>query len=67
MNVNNAIRSLIRDSKTHQIDNLIATGAQEGMISMDQSILALYKAGRITADTAVQNADNPDQMKRRMM
>ena len=66
MNVNNAIRSLIRDSKTHQIDNLIATGAQEGMISMDQSSLALYKAGRITAATAVQNADNPDQMKRRM-
>ena len=42
MQMNNAIRSLIRDNKTHQIDNAIAAGGAEGMISMDQSILALY-------------------------
>ena len=66
MHVNNAIRSLIRDSKTHQIDNAIAAGGAEGMITMDQSLLALYKGGEITAETALAYADNADQLKRRM-
>ena len=66
MHMNSAIRSLIRDSKTHQIDNVIASGGGEGMMTMDNSILALYKAGRITAETAVGFASNPEQMKRRM-
>ena len=67
MHVNNAIRSLIRDSKTHQIDNAIAAGGAEGMMSMDQSLLALYKSRQITAETALSYADNPEQLKRRMM
>ena len=67
MHVNNAIRSLIRDSKTHQIDNAIAAGGAEGMMSMDQSLLGLYKSRQITAETALSYADNPEQLKRRMM
>ncbi|MBO5999645.1 MAG: PilT/PilU family type 4a pilus ATPase [Lachnospiraceae bacterium] len=66
MQVTNAVRSLIRESKTHQIDNVIASGAADGMVSMDQSIMALYKAGRITKETAVAYADNPEQMRRRI-
>ncbi len=66
MRTNPAIRSLIRDSKLHQIDSAIAAGADEGMITMDQSILDLYRGGRITADVALQYADNPEQLKRRM-
>ena len=65
MNVNNAVRSLIRDSKTHQIDNVIASGGADGMMSMDQAVLSLYKEGRISAQTALSAADNPDQLKRR--
>ena len=66
MHMNSAIRNLIRDSKNHQIDNAIATGRTEGMISMDQSILDLYNAGYITQETALSYADNPDQLRRRM-
>jgi len=66
MQMNSAIRSLIRDSKTHQIDNAIASGGSEGMLSMDQSILALYKAGRITAETALDYASNPEQLRRKI-
>ena len=66
MQMNSAIRSLIRDNKTHQIDNAIASGAGEGMITMDQSILNLYKAGEITRETALEYSDNPDQLQRRM-
>ena len=66
MHMNLAIRSMIRDSKTHQIAGAIAAGASEGMITKDQSILALYQAGQITVDTALDYADNPDQLRRRL-
>ena len=66
MHANSAIRALIRDNKTHQIDNAIAAGSGEGMITMDRSILGLYKAGKITKETAMGFADNPEQVKRLM-
>lgn len=66
MHMTGAIRSMIRDCKNHQIAAAIASGSGEGMISMDQSILNLYLAGRITRETALDHADNPEQMERRM-
>ncbi|MGI6221046.1 MAG: type IV pilus twitching motility protein PilT [Coriobacteriales bacterium] len=50
---NPAIRNLIRERKTHQIDSVIAAGSAAGMRTMDQSLFQLAKAGTITADTAV--------------
>ena len=64
MHVNNAIRNLIRDNKTHQIDNAIAQGGREGMISMDQSLLKSYHAGKISKETLLNNADHPEQLQR---
>ena len=66
MHMNSAIRSLIRDNKSHQIDNVIAAGAKEGLVSMDQSILALFRAGSITRETALAYAENPEQLRRSM-
>ena len=66
MHMNSAIRSMIRDCKNHQIAAAIASGSGEGMISMDQSILNLYQDGRITRETALDYAENPEQMERRM-
>ena len=66
MQMNSAIRSMIRDGKNHQIDNAIAAGSSEGMLTMDQSILDLYQAGRITRETALNYADNLEQLRRRM-
>ena len=66
MHMTPAIRSMIRDCKNHQIDNAIAAGASEGMCSMDQSILDLYRKDFITRETALDYADNPEQMLRRM-
>lgn len=66
MHMNSAIRSLIRDSKNHQIAAAIAAGGKEGMITMDDSILELCRKGIITEKTAVDYADNPDQMRRRL-
>ncbi|MDL2254506.1 PilT/PilU family type 4a pilus ATPase, partial [Ruminococcaceae bacterium OttesenSCG-928-I18] len=61
-----AIRNMIRESKVHQIDSAIFAGASMGMITMDQSILNLYKQGRITADTALQYSVNLEEMKKRV-
>ena len=66
MQMNSAIRALIRDNKNHQIDNAIASGGKEGMISMDQSILALYRKGKISRDTAAHYADRPEQLLRNL-
>ncbi|MCI8916031.1 MAG: PilT/PilU family type 4a pilus ATPase [Oscillospiraceae bacterium] len=66
MHVNSGIRSLIRDSKSHQIDNAIAAGGGEGMITMDQSIFELYQKGRISRDTALSCAAHPEQLQRRL-
>lgn len=66
LQVTGAVRSMIRDSKSHQIPAAIAAGSQDGMLSMDQSILQLYQRGRITKETALGYADNPDMLSRRM-
>lgn len=67
MHMNSAIRSMIRDNKGHQIDNAISSGASEGMISMDQYILKLYREGKITKEVALDYADHPDQLRRSLL
>ena len=66
MHVNSGIRSLIRDSKSHQIDNAIAAGGGEGMVTMDQSLFALYQAGKISKETALSYSAHPEQLQRRL-
>ena len=64
MRVNTAIGNLIREAKTHQIDNVIQTSSQEGMVGMDAYILKLLRNGEISTEVALMNASNPEQMKR---
>ena len=66
LQLTSAVRSMIRDSKNHMINAAIAAGSADSMISMDQSVLQMYQAGRITRQTALRYADNPEQMLRRM-
>ena len=66
MHVNPAIRNLIRESKSHQIETIIGMSAGEGMITMDNSLFALYQAGKITAETAVAHSLHPDLMEKRL-
>ncbi|MCL2633367.1 MAG: PilT/PilU family type 4a pilus ATPase [Oscillospiraceae bacterium] len=67
MHCNNAIRNMIRESKIHQIDTVInASAASDGMISMDNSILRLYKSGIITRENALAFAEYPDLMERKL-
>ncbi len=59
MHCNNAIRTLIRDGRTHQINSIIQSSAKEGMVSMDTSIAELYKKGIISRETALTHALTP--------
>lgn len=67
MELNPAIRNLIREGKTHQIDAMIYSSTSDNMIAMDTSILKLYKQGIIDKRTALFNASNPDMMARKIM
>ena len=66
MHVNPAIRNLIRESKSHQIETIIGMSAGEGMITMDNSLFALYQQGKITAETALHHSLHPDLMEKRL-
>lgn len=58
---NSAIASLIRDGKTHLIDNVITTSAKEDMILFEKYLSRLYKKGDITKETALTYAIRPKE------
>lgn len=66
MSVNSAIRNMIREAKTHQIDNVIAQSAAEGMGTMDQSLLDLVWRGRVSREEALRHSVNSDWLRRRL-
>lgn len=63
---NDAIRNLIREEKTHQIDSFIAANNASGMITMDQSLFNLYKEGKITKETVLQYGIHQESLKKRL-
>ena len=66
MTVNPAIRNMIRDNKTPQIDGILYAANSPTMISMDSSLLNLYRAGKITKDTALTYASNVDMLSKKL-
>lgn len=60
MMVTPAIRNLIREGKTPQIANALATSADVGSITMDNALLRLYRDRVISAKTAIDAAHDPD-------
>lgn len=64
MTTNSAIKTLIRDEKTHQIDTILQSTA--GMQTMDSCIMGLFRDGSITAQTAIEHAYYPDIMAKRI-
>jgi len=62
--MNDAVRNVIREGKTHQLDNIIQTGAAEQMQTMDSDLARLVKSGRISLEDAKQYAINLKQLER---
>ncbi len=63
---NSAVRSTIREGKTHLIDNIIQTSADFGMISLERYLLGLVKAGKISRETAEEFSLHPEEIKKQM-
>ncbi len=61
-----AIRNLIREGKIHQIDTVIQTSSALGMQTMDTSLVNLYRRGEITKETAISQAYNIDEIRKKL-
>lgn len=67
MTVTPAIRNMIRDNKIPQIEGMLYSSNKPDMMSMDASLLNLYKEGRITQETALAYAANPEMLKKKLI
>lgn len=56
---NNAVANLIRERRTHEINAVIETGLESGMVDMNRSLAGLVRAGEITVDDAHKYSLNP--------
>ncbi len=59
-----AVQTAIREAKTHQIDNIIQTSGEAGMILLDASLAYLVKAGRVALDVARSYSIRPEELER---
>lgn len=63
---NNAVANLIRERRTHEIQTLIETGLDQGMIDMNRTLVDLVKRGEITVENAFTYSSNPKGIERLM-
>ncbi len=59
-----AVRAMIREDKVHQIDNVITTSSEIGMLSLEQSLANLVRSGKVSFETAHSYALNPTALAR---
>lgn len=59
-----AVRNLIREGKTHQIDNIIQTSGELGMLTLESSLVSLVREGKITLEVAQNYAFRPEEVMR---
>lgn len=64
MRTNNAVQNMIREDKLHQLDSVMMSN--EGMCTMDSSLLQLYRQGKITRETAMVYCTNYEVMSKRL-
>ena len=61
---NNAVANLIRENRTHEIDMILETGSELGMIDMNRSLKELIRRGEITVENAFTYSNNPKALER---
>jgi twitching motility protein PilT len=59
------VRNLIKEGKTHQLRNALVTGAQDGMLTFEQSLSGLVQGGIVTYDEAVARSLYPKDIEAR--
>lgn len=63
MIANAAVRNLIRENKVHEVDLVIDTSSQDGMVSLNRSLIDLLRSGDITIETALNHSLNPEELR----
>lgn len=66
MITNPAIKNLIREGKTYQIQSMIQTNRKIGMITMDDALYDLYRRGEISGENCLNFAQDIPQMDKRL-
>ena len=61
---NTAVANLIREKRTHEIQTVIETGSDQGMIDMNRSLAELVRMGEITVESAYARSWNPKNLER---
>ncbi|GAB6100347.1 type IV pilus twitching motility protein PilT [Halanaerocella petrolearia] len=61
--VNSAVKNLIREGKSHQLESVMQTGRDKGMHTMDYSLRDLYRQGKIKRQTALNKSNNIETLK----
>lgn len=61
---NNAVSSLIREGRTHEVDVVIETGMKDGMIDMNRSLADLVRKGEVTPENAFIYSFDPKGLER---
>lgn len=61
---NNAVANLIREKRTHEINNVVETSSDQGMVDMNRSLIELVQRGEITMESAYQYSINPKALER---
>lgn len=61
---NNAVANLIRERRVHEIQTVVETSSQEGMVDMNRSLAELVRAGEISVESAFANSLNPKTLER---
>jgi twitching motility protein PilU len=56
------ISKLIREGNFHEINEIMSKGNDSEMKTFDQSLLELYKSGKIDLETALANADSSSEL-----
>lgn len=66
MHVDAVVRDLIREGKSFRLADITQADGADGMVTMDDSIYKLFREGRISRESAVQFAQDPDTMRKRV-
>lgn len=61
---NNAVQNLIRENRTHEIQSVIETSSEQGMIDMNRSLAELVQRGEITVENAYLNSLQPKMLEK---
>lgn len=61
-----AVSNIIRDGRTHELDMVIETSSDEGMISLNQSLLNLVRNGQVSQEIALNYSLRPEELRKLM-